>query len=141
MEDSSVIQFKYNNSMLLVKTKIRPSKIEGVGLFADEPIKSGTKVWGFEPKLDLLLSKEEVETLSPAAQEQFYRYAYLDKVRGKYLLCGDDGRFFNHSDTPNCYETMENDSTYSLRDIEVGEELTINYAEFYGNMNEHPEIR
>ena len=50
--------------MLTIKTKIGPSKIEGVGLFADEPIKKGTKVWAFEPKLDLLLSKEEVEALS-----------------------------------------------------------------------------
>jgi len=126
--------------MLLVKTKIGQSKIEGIGLFANEPIKAGTKVWGYEPKLDVLLSKEDIENLSTSAQEQFYRYAYLDKVRGKYLLCGDDGRFFNHSDTPNCDETADNDSTYALKDIDIGEELTINYGEFYGNMNEHPEI-
>jgi len=126
--------------MLLVKTKIGQSKIEGIGLFADEPIKAGTKVWGFEPKLDLVLSKQEIRKLSPPAQQQFYRYAYLDKVRNKYLLCGDDGRFFNHSDTPNCDETKDNDSTYAIRDIGMGEELTINYGEFYGNMNEHPEI-
>ena len=127
--------------MILVKTKIGPSKIEGIGLFAAEPIKKGTKVWGFEPKLDLVLSKEEVEKFSLAAQEQFYRYAYLDKVRQKYLLCGDDGRFFNHSETPNCDETTDNDSTFTLKDIDVGEELTINYSEFYGNMNEHPEVQ
>ncbi len=126
--------------MILVKSKIGPSKIEGIGLFADEPIRKGTKVWGFEPKLDLVLSKDEVEKLSPAAREQFYRYAYLDKVRQKYLLCGDDARFFNHSDRPNCDETTDNDSTFALKDIDVGEELTINYGEFYGNMNEHPEI-
>jgi hypothetical protein len=127
--------------MLLVKTKIKQSKIEGIGLFADELIKSGTKVWGFEPKLDIVLSKEEIGKLSSAAQEQFYRYAYLDKVRNKYLLCGDDARFFNHSDKPNCDETKENDSTFALRNIDVGEELTINYGEFYGNMYEHPEIK
>ncbi len=126
--------------MLLVKTKIGQSNIEGIGLFADEPIKSGTKVWTFEPRLDLLLSKEEVEKLSSAARKQFYRYAYLDKARNKYLLCGDDARFFNHSITPNCDETKDSDSTYALRYIEMGEELTINYGEFYGNMNEHPEI-
>lgn len=131
----------YTKSMLLVKTKIGQSKIEGIGLFADEPIKSGTKVWGFEPKLDLILSQEEVGKLSPTAQEQFYRYAYLDKVRNKYLLCGDDARFWSHSDTPNCDETRENDSTFAIKNIGAGEELTINYGEFYGNMNEHPEIK
>ena len=127
--------------MLLVKTKIKESKIHGIGLFADESIKVGTKVWSFEPKLDIVLLKEEIGRLSSVAQEQFYRYAYLDKVRNKYLLCGDDARFFNHSDKPNCDETKENDSTFALRDIDVDEELTINYGEFYGNMHEHPEIK
>ncbi|MBI2474315.1 MAG: SET domain-containing protein [Candidatus Taylorbacteria bacterium] len=126
--------------MLLVKTKIGPSKIEGIGLFAAEPIKAGTKVWKFEPQLDLVLSKEEAEKLSPSAHEQFHRYAYLDMVRNKYLLCGDDGRFFNHSETPNCDEARDNESTFAIKDIDVGEELTINYGEFYGNMDEHPEI-
>ncbi len=127
--------------MLLIKTKIGSSEIEGIGLFADEFIKAGTKVWAFEPTLDLLFSKTEIEKFSLSAQEQFYRYAYLDKIRKKYLLCGDDARFFNHSDTPNCDESRDNDSTYALKDIAVGEELTINYGEFYGNMDEHPEIK
>ena len=127
--------------MLLVKTKIGQSTIEGIGLFADEPIKSGTKVWVFEPKLDLVLSREDVEKFSSIAQQQFYRYAYLDKIRHKYLLCGDDGRFFNHSATPNCDESVDNDSTYATRDIDVGEELTVNYGEIYGNPEDHPEIQ
>jgi len=126
--------------MLTVKTKIGASKIAGIGLFADQHITKGVKVWKFEPILDLLLTKEEIAKLSEPAQEQFNNYAYLDKVRNKYLLCGDDGRFFNHSETPNCDETTEYDSTFAFRDIEAGEELTINYGDFYGNMNEHPEI-
>ena len=112
-----------------------------MGLFADEKIKTGTKIWQFEPTLDLLLSEEEVKKFSPSAQEQFYRYAYLDKIRNKYLLCGDDARFFNHSETPNCDESQDNDSTFALKDIEAGEELTVDYGDFYGNLNEHPEIR
>jgi SET domain-containing protein len=127
--------------MLLVTTHLKESSISGIGLFASEPIRKGTRVWGFEPKLDIVLSKEEIGELSPSAQEQFHRYAYLDKVRKKYLLCGDDARFFNHSATPNCDETEDNDSTYALKDIAAGEELTINYGDFYGNMDEHPEIK
>jgi SET domain-containing protein len=126
--------------MLLVKTKIGPSKIQGIGLFAAEPIKAGTKVWVFEPKLDISLTKEEVDVFSPVAQEQFYRYAYLDKITKKYLLCGDDARFFNHSETPNCDEEKY-DSTYTIKDIEIDEELTVNYGIFYGNLDEHPEIK
>lgn len=127
--------------MLLVKTKIGPSKIEDTGLFAAEPIKAGTKMWVLEPKLDISLSKEEIASLSSAAQEQFYRYAYLDKVTKKYLLCGDDARFLNHSETPNCDESKEYDSTYAMRDIDVNEELTVDYGVFYGNVKDHPEIK
>jgi SET domain-containing protein len=126
--------------MLLVKTKLGNSPIAGIGLFADESITKGTKLWQYEPKLDLLLSKAEVETLSEPAQEQFYKYAYLDRERNRYLLCGDDARFWNHSENPNCDETTDNDSTFAARDIEKGEELTIRYSDFYGNMDEHPEI-
>ena len=133
--------FAYSGSMLLVKTKIGPSKISGMGLFADEFIKAGTKVWIFEPVLDLTLTKKEIEKLSPVAQEQFHRYAYVDKFKKKYVLCGDDSRFLNHSEVPNCDETGTDDTTYSLRDINIDEEMTVNYKEFYDNMNEHPEIK
>ena len=127
--------------MLLVKTKLGPSAIEGLGLFAGEPIKAGTKIWVFEPTLDILLSKQEVEALALPAQQQFHTYACLDKVRKKYLLCGDDARFFNHSEKPNCDEATSNDATFALKDIALGEELTVNYRECYDNMDEHPEIR
>ena len=126
--------------MLTVRTKIGPSKIAGIGLFADEPIKKGTVVWKLNPLIDTLLTKEQADTLSASSKEQFYNYAYLDKKYGKYLLCGDDGRFFNHSSDSNCDETMA-DQTTALRDIAKGEELTVNYGEFYGNKEEHPEIR
>src|SRR6266481_8467580 len=109
--------------MLTIKTKIASSKISGIGLFANEPILKGTLVWKFEPLVDLLLSKDEVDKLSLSSQQQFYNYAYLDKKYNKYLLCGDDGRFFNHSLNPNCDEKIS-DKTTALRDIAVGEELT-----------------
>ena len=44
--------------MLLVKTKIGPSKIAGIGLFADEFIAKGTPVWKFEPGFDLEIPRE-----------------------------------------------------------------------------------
>ncbi len=124
--------------MLLVKTKIQPSNIAGLGLFADQFISKGTIVWKFEPKLDILLSEEEIEKLSSVSQEQFYNYAYFDSQYQKYLLCGDDARFFNHSDDPNCYDQYElvEDVTLALKDIEVGEELTCNYKSFYGNIED-----
>ena len=126
--------------MLCVKTKLKPSDISGIGLFADEPIAKGTAVWKFNPLLDTLFSKEDIETLSEPVKKQFYNYAFLDKFHHKYMLCGDDARFFNHSDSPNCNDE-DADITIAVRDIPQGEELTVNYKKFYDDLESHPEIK
>jgi len=117
--------------MLYVKTKLKKSKISGIGLFADEPIPKGTLVWKFDPNIDLLLSKEEIEKLSKPAQEQIYKYGFLDAASNKFMLCGDDARFFNHSPQNNCDDSQA-DITVAIRNIIPGEELTVNYKDFYG---------
>lgn len=129
--------------MMLVKTNLKESPIAGIGLFASEFIPQGTIVWEFNPKIDILYTKEEIEALPVAAREQIEKYTYLDEGYKKYLLCGDDARFFNHSDSPNCADLPAHalvDVTIAAKDILPGEELTCNYKVFYGNLNEHSEI-
>jgi SET domain-containing protein len=129
--------------MLLVKTTIGPSKIEGIGIFAAEPINKGAVIWEFNPLIDILLTREQVASLSVPARDQMHKYSYFDQVYGKYLLCGDDARFFNHDDNPNCYDSPHlsgRDITVASRDIAVGEELTCNYKSFYGDLEDHKEI-
>lgn len=118
--------------MLCIRTKVQPSEVSGLGLFADENITKGTVIWKFEPRLDLLISKEDIEVMSKPAKEQIYNYAYLDRKYNKFLLCGDDARFFNHSIDCNCDDSNE-DITIASRDIKKGEELTVNYSTFYGD--------
>ncbi len=115
--------------------------IAGIGLFADQMIPKGAIVWEFTPGIDIILSREDIEKLSLVGQEQIHNYAYVDPaLDNKYVLCGDDARFFNHSDSPNCDDTPPSKVTTAIRDIAPGEELTCNYKIFYGNINEHPEI-
>lgn len=120
--------------MLLVKTKIGQSKINGIGLFADQFIKKGTTIWKFKPGFDLRIGKDELDKLSESAKEQFLKYAYLNPDTHKYILCFDDARFFNHSDEPNSIDVASPDDEEGLdvagRDIEKGEELTCNYKDF-----------
>lgn len=125
--------------MLCVKTKILPSAIHGIGLFADEFISKGTVVWEFVSSIDTVLLKEDVLKLSFPAQKQLRNYAFLDIKRNMYVLCGDDGRFFNHSQSPNCDERVD-DVTTAMRDIFPGEEMTVDYRTFYGDMDDHPEV-
>lgn len=119
--------------MLLVKTKIGPSQVNGIGLFAAQFIPKGTPVWRFQSGFDLKIDKSGLAKLSAPAKEQFLKYAYLDPETRKYFLCFDDTRFSNHSDNPNCVDGSPGDAEgvdIAARDIRVGEELTFNYKEF-----------
>lgn len=120
--------------MLLVKTVVKESGIAGRGLFADEDISQGTKVWVFEESVDLAFSKDDVSSRSQVIQEDIKTYAYLSKVSGRYIYPADNGRFMNHSFSPNIDVTFSEESDEDIdiaaRDIKKGEELTINYEQF-----------
>lgn len=116
--------------MLLVKTHLKESRIHGIGLFASEPIRKGAIIWRPDAAIDVRLSAEQIERLAPPAREQIKKYTYRDHVMGCYVLCGDDARFMNHSDAPNCLDEPNADGglTLAARDIDAGEELTCDYA-------------
>ena len=65
--------------MLLVKTFLAQSLIDGFGVFADQLIPAGTPVWSFDPRIDLMIDVDPLWTaLSQAVKEYFDKYAYLD---------------------------------------------------------------
>lgn len=120
--------------MLLVKTKIGSSKINGIGLFADQFIPKGTVTWRATPQFDLQFSAKDLEVLSEVAKASFLKHAFLSKRTGLYVLCFDDARFFNHSFEPNIGDADDDASDegldFALRDIYPGEELTCDYRKF-----------
>ena len=119
--------------MLLVDTELRSSPIHGIGVFSRQFIPAGTVVWTFTPGFDLEIDPPEVERLAPPARDQFLKYSYLDVLTGKYVLCFDDGRFFNHSDQPNVIDGVTPEtaqSSVAVKDIAPGEELTCDYRTF-----------
>lgn len=120
--------------MMLVRTSVGPSSIDGIGLFAAAFIPKGTKIWQFNPALDIVISEARLAASDPVTRDFVLTYAYLSKRSGHYVLCADNARFFNHSTRPNTVgisdsvdiETVD----IAIRDIEAGEELTTNYFEF-----------
>lgn len=118
--------------MLYIKTKIGLSSIAGIGLFADQFIAKDSIIWQYSPSHDREYTQEEFDTIIGLDKDflNTYCFRFLDK----YYLCVDNGRFFNHSDSPNCYSTDFNESslgfTRALCDIQVGEELTDDYLGF-----------
>lgn len=119
--------------MLVVKTKIGQSKIEGIGLFADQFIPKGTITWKFDPKFDIYFDPKEVEKMSEPQKDLIIHFAYLSKKSSKYVYSIDNTRFTNHSTNPNIAEDeklSEGDEeicTVAIRDIQIGEEMTIDY--------------
>lgn len=111
--------------MLIVKTYLDKSPINGIGLFAGEFIPKGTKIWIFAPKLDLAFKRVEVKNKNIFD----FLNKYCFKHNGHYILCTDDGRFINHSDTPNT-DDKTFPYTIAAKDIEQGEEITSNYNDF-----------
>jgi len=99
--------------------EIKESPIHGTGVFAREVIEDGH--WQ-------------------------YIYGYLSTTPTEYGFEHSDGvwwepyppfRFLNHSKTPNCEVSSYDDDTTiltALRDLEDGEELTIDYG--YGEFDE-----
>lgn len=115
--------------MLLVQTKLRISKLHGIGLFAAQFIPKGTTTWKYVPGLDKTYTEKDIERMTPPAREQFLKYSYYDKRLRKFVLCFDDQRFINHdSATPNIQSTPRMD--IAARDIQDGEELTCNYNHY-----------
>jgi SET domain-containing protein len=113
--------------MLRVPTRLGVSPIHGIGLFAAAPIAAGTVIWEYDPHFDLSFTEEHLARLGEPARMQVDKYSYFDSSVGAFVLCGDDGRFMNHSSTPN---TAEVDGlTLAARDIPAGEELTCDYGE------------
>jgi uncharacterized protein len=121
--------------MLTVKTSIGPSKINGIGLFAEEKIPKGAIVWKFDNRFDVLFNPADVEKMSEREQEIIQRYGYLSIKLKMYVCPLDNSRFQNHSSKTNNIIQSEIPGEIELcdianKDIEIGEELLMNYREF-----------
>lgn len=116
--------------MLLIPTYVAPSRIEGVGVFAAEDIPAGTLIWTLDPRLDRLLSPEEVAALPDVHQAFVERYGYPYPHDPRMTIVElDNGRFMNHSLAPNT-RFSDPDAGFTRVAIAAHEELTCNYAEF-----------
>ena len=72
----------------------------------------------------------ELAALTELQSKFIERYGYPHMTRpGIIVLEFDNGRFMNHSDMPNT-DFRNAEMAWATRDIDAGEEITCNYAEF-----------
>lgn len=115
---------------MLVPTYVAPSRIEGVGVFAAEPIPKGAVIWKLNPDFDRLVPNDSVGALEPTLKAFIERYSYPLLSDPSLLVVElDNGRFMNHSERPNT-RFDDPDAGFAIADIAAGDEILCNYGEF-----------
>ena len=119
-----------------VAYKMGVSPIAGRGVFAAVPIKRGTLIWEYVVGQSVLEHNEasmraRLRKLSASARIDLLEHVYV--WDGAVIEILDDAKVWNHAPDPNTGEHPDDGSgdgvsSYALRDIAVGEELTDDYA-------------
>lgn len=113
---------------------IKPSKIDGIGVFAIRDIPKGCRTM-FSKNIGewIKVAKEEVELLPAHSKTLVETYCLYDD---DHYFIPDYGfkimdlvNYLNHSDTPNICSVNDGEFFEALIDIPAGEELLINYGD------------
>ena len=114
--------------MLRVPTYVAPSPIAGVGLFAATDLPANFIIWEYTEGVDWNIPPSELMLFPEPFQSKLRHYLYQEDS-GAYVLCGDNAKYMNHSDGPNCDDTG-GEHTVTTRAVKAGEELTCDYRLF-----------
>lgn len=114
---------------------LKASEVHGIGVFTTKPLLMRELADVFDPEdgrfvSTLLIKDDEIgmfETYGIATNGGFY--APLDFRRMSV------GWYLNHSDTPNLVPNHDHTEYFAARDIEEGEELTIDYGLLDGDVD------
>ena len=115
--------------MMMVETELRQSDIHGTGVFLVHPVRKGDLIWRFDSRIDRVYSEDDLASLPESTQRFLRTYSTWHEATRLWILCGDNGRHFNHSDTPNTLSLGAGfGDDVAARDLTAGVELTTNYA-------------
>ncbi|MFA6190436.1 MAG: SET domain-containing protein [Candidatus Staskawiczbacteria bacterium] len=124
--------------MIHIVYKVKPSKVHGVGLFADQDIKKGDLIYTPNSLLDVDLTEEQFKKLSPSEQKEVEYYGYLNKKTNKWHVAFEMIRILNHGSNGKANVTQNEDMIMTAkRGIKKGEELLQDYIEIYPPEGEH----
>lgn len=132
MTKEQLLQELAGNTWVMIK----PSAIEGIGVFALKDIPKGCRNMFSKATADeqwISISKVEVENLPAHSKTLIENYCLYD---AENYFVPDYGfkkmdlvNFLNHSDEPNIISINEGEFFEAIRDIKKDEELVIDYGE------------
>lgn len=112
----------------MIDTELGPSSIHGIGVFLTEPVRAGQLVWQFDSRIDRVFSDAEILEMPERLRSFMRTYSTLHDGLKLWVLCGDNGRHFNHSDTPNTHSRgVAFGDDVAAFDLPAGTELTTDY--------------
>ena len=135
--------------MLKIAHYIKPSDINGTGLFAKQFIPAGTIIWEFTPGFDIEVSKAQFNrVLTPLQKNWVENYASYDADTRTYCIVCDFTKFMNHSvEGENVRNHNRGTQMIAIKDIKIGQEILMNYeldcpgsANFNKDKNEFLEV-
>ena len=114
---------------------LKPSPIEGIGVFALQDIPKGCRNMFGRPDAAgewITVTKREIEELPAHAQFLVGNYCLYDEDNYFIPAHGfkkmDISLFLNHSDAPNIISVNDGDYFEAIRNIKKDEELVIDYG-------------
>ncbi len=132
MTKAQLLQELSGNTWVMIK----PSPIEGIGVFALQDIPKGCREMFSktnEHEQWITVSKKEVENLPAHAKALIENYCLYD---AENYFVSDYGfkkmdlvNFLNHADEPNLISINDGEFFEAIRDIKNGEELFIDYGQ------------
>ena len=114
--------------MLMVETELRPSGIHGIGVFLLRNVRRGALIWRFDSRIDRVFHDAEFAAMPNELRAFLETYSTYHAELGLWVLCGDNGRHFNHSDAPNTRSMgVAFGDDIAAADLAAGTELTTDY--------------
>lgn len=114
--------------MMMVETELRASPIHGIGTFLLQDVRKGDLIWRFDSRIDRVFADSELDGLPVGLRTFLAVYSTYHRESGLWILCGDNGRHFNHSEQPNTISLgVGFGDDIAAEDLPAGTELTTDY--------------
>ena len=116
--------------MLYIDTYLDKSEIHGVGVFSKENVNKGEQIKEERPEFEIEFNKDKLPSMPLALAKLIDTHAYERKIGSGILVLGiDNEKYLNHSNDPSV-----NDEGIALKNIKIGDEITIDYKDFDDNI-------